>query len=281
MLRLTTLLPAKCAGWRSAAAAATVLFAGCTSSPEVVLAPSSPVSTTVPIQSLAIEDLEIKEPDWRADGSNWRLILSWLAPDGLVLDHYEVARDGVTIDDAVESATFRDNGVEPGARYRYSVIGLDAAGHATQAVVGSIKTDEPSLAEARLEGSFAVRMTVERASGTKNPVRGGAIFFSFDPTCSRGACSVRWKVRNSRTSGVLDRADAAYTAKLRTPFFVRNCFGRLADEALDVRLRVSAAAPLRDRWRATKIEGSIEEVSSHRRCVTASIDWDVHGALQN
>ncbi len=281
MLRPTTLLPAISAGWRRAAAVATVVFTGCTSSPEVVLAPSSPVSTSALIESAAIEDLEILEPDWRADGSNWRLTLSWRAPFGLVIDHYEVARDGLTIDEAVGSTTFRDNGVEPGARYRYSVIGLDAAGHATRAVVGSIKTDEPSLADARLEGSFAVRMTVDRASGTKNPVRGGAIFFSFDPTCSRGACSVRWKVRNARTAGVLRRDDAAYTARLRAPFFVRNCFGRLTDEALDVRLRVSAAAPLRHRWRATKFEGSIEEVSSHRRCVTASIDWDVHGALQN
>ena len=274
-------LPAMFAGCRRAAAVTTVVFAGCTSSPEVVLAPSSPVSTTAPTESFGIKDLKILEPDWRADGSNWRLTLSWLPPADLVIDHYEVARDGVTIDDAVGSTTFRDNGVEPGARYRYSVIGLDAVGHATQAVVDSIKTGEPSLAEARLEGSFAVRMTVDRASGTKNPVRGGAIFFSFDPTCSSGACSVRWEVRNSRTSGVLRRDDAAYIASLRTPFFVRNCFGRLTDEALDVRLHVSAAAPLRHRWRATKIEGSIEEVSSHRRCVTASIDWDVHGALQN
>ena len=275
------LRPAMFGRWRRAAGITTALYVGCTSSPEIAMAPSSPVATAAPTENFAIEDLEIHEPHWRADGANWRLTLTWLAPAGLDIDHYEVARDGVTIDDGVGSTTFRDKGVEPGARYRYSVIGLDADGEATRAVVESIKTGEPSLADARLEGSFVVRMRVERASGTKNPVRGGAIFFSFEPSCAQGACSVRWKLRNSRTEGTLRRDDAAYTAKLRTPFFVRNCFGRLTDEALDVRLRVSAGAPLRHEWRATKIEGSIEEVSSHRKCVTASIDWDVHGALQN
>ncbi|HEX7246880.1 MAG TPA: hypothetical protein VF351_02135, partial [Actinomycetota bacterium] len=65
-----------------------------------------------------------------------------------------------------------------------------------------------------------------------------------------------------------------------TPFFVRNCFGRLTDEVLDVRLRVKAAAPVRRSWRVTKIEGSIMEVSKHPGCVTATILWSVRGTLQ-
>lgn len=268
-------------GWRRAATVTTVLFVGCTSSPDIVIAPTSPAATEAPAESFKIEGLEIEEPRWKADGDNWRLVLSWLAPTGLTVDHYEVRRDGVTIDDDVRTIIFRDGDVEPGTRYRYSVAALDAAGQVTRPAVGSIKTGEPSVAEARLEGSFVVRMDVERASGTKNPVRGGAISFSFEPVCRSGACSVRWTVRKSRAEGILRRDGAAYTAALRTPFFVRNCFGRLTEEKLDVRLRVRAAAPLRHVWRATKIEGSIVEISSHPRCVTASIDWDVRGALQN
>ena len=88
-------------------------------------------------------------------------------------------------------------------------------------------------------------------------------------------------MRKARTDGTLRRADAVYAAKLRTPLFVRNCFGAVVDETLDVRLRVTAAAPLRGRWRATKIEGTIEEVSSYGGCVTATIDWNVRGALQS
>jgi hypothetical protein len=124
-------------------------------------------------------------------------------------------------------------------------------------------------------------MVVDRASGTRNPVRGGAIFFAFDPLCNEGACTVRWSVRKARTDGRLRRADAVYAARLRTPLFVRNCFGAVVDEALDVRLRVTAAAALRGRWRATRIEGTIAEVSSYGGCVTATIDWNVRGALQS
>jgi hypothetical protein len=63
--------------------------------------------------------------------------------------------------------------------------------------------------------------------------------------------------------------------------FVRNCFGDMIDERIDVRLRVTGAAPLRDEWRATKIEGAIGEVSSYGGCVTATVDWIVRGSLQS
>ena len=268
-------------GWRRAATVTAVLFVGCTSSPEIVIAPTSPVATGAPTENLTIEGLEIDEPRWKANGANWRLVLSWQAPAGLAVDHYEVRRDGVTVAGEVGSTKFRDDDVEPGARYRYSVAGFDALGQATLPAVDSIDTRGPAVAEARLEGRFVVRMVVERATGTRNPVRGGAIFYSFDPACGEGACSVRWAVRKSRAEGTLRRDGAEYTATLRTPFFVRNCFGRLTEEKVDVRLRVTGAAALGHAWRATKIEGSIVEVSSHPGCVTASIDWDVRGALQN
>jgi len=268
-------------GWRLVGAITTVMLAGCTARTETLVTPISPTPTGAPTESLSIDGLKIDQPRWKADEASWKLTLSWQAPVGLAVDHYEVVRDGVTLDDAIGSTSFRDTDVVPGGRYRYSVMAVDADGEVTSPAVASIRAGEPPLAEARLEGSFVVRMTVTRASGTKKPVRGGAIFFSFDPQCGRGACSVRWTVRDSRAQGTLRRDGAGYAATLRTPFFVRNCKGRLTDEKLDVALRVRAAAPLRRAWRATKIEGSIDEVSSHRGCLTASIDWDVHGALQS
>jgi hypothetical protein len=268
------------AGWRRAATVTTLALAGCTSAPDIVVPPSSPSLSPVSTATVTIEGLEFDEPRWKADGSNWRLVLSWQAPAGVTVDHYEIRRDGVTIADDVVSVSFRDTGVEPGARYRYSVTGLDADGRATQPAMDSIRTDEPPVGDARLEGSFVVRMEVERATGTRDPVRGGAIYFRFEPRCGSGACSARWTVRRSRAEGTLRRSGASYSAGLRTPFFVRNCFGRLTDEALDVRLGVEAAAPVRGSWRATKIEGTITEVSKHPGCVTASIVWAVRGTLQ-
>jgi hypothetical protein len=260
-----------------------LVLGACTSPPTAdehsAQAPSA--TPDAPVGSLRPGSLTIEEPDWNATGANWTLDVSWRAPDDAAIDHYEVARDRVTVDDSVTGTVFRDRAVEPGVRYRYEVVGVAADGTRTRPATLSIKTDEPPLAEARLEGTFVVRMVVARASGTRNPVRGGAIFFAFDPICNEGACAVRWGVRKARTDGTLRHTDAMYAARLHTPLFVRNCYGAVVDEGLDVRLRVSAAAALRGRWRATRIEGTIEEVSSYGGCVTATIDWNVRGALQS
>ena len=261
-----------------------VVLGACTTSSTAgapsATAPSATASEPA-IGGLRPGKLTISEPEWKANGANWTLELAWRAVDDAPIDHYEVARDGVTVDEAVTGTTFRDGDVEPGARYRYEVVGIGADGTRTRHATASIKTDEPPLSRARLEGTFVVRMVVDRASGTRNPVRGGAIFFGFDPLCRTGACAVRWTVRKARTDGTLRPTAAVYAARLRTPLFVRNCFGAVVDEALDVRLRVTAAAPLRGRWHATRIEGTIEEVSSYAGCMTATIDWNVRGALQS
>jgi len=267
--------------WRAALAIVPLVCAACTSDPNPGEGPApASASSSISIESLEVDGLAIDEPDWKADGANWHLQLSWVAPDEVAIDHYEIRRDGVTVDAEVDGTTFRDEQVEPGARYRYEVVGVGIEGGRTRSVRASIKTDEPRTSDARLAGSFAVRMVVRRASGTDDPVRGGGIFFGFDPRCRSGPCPVRWTVRNAKTEGTLDRDDGVYSGNLRTPLFVRNCFGAVIDEAIDVRLRVKAAAPLRGEWRATKIEGTIDEVSSFGGCMTATIHWNVRGSLQ-
>jgi hypothetical protein len=266
------------------ASAALLVTTACTSASPPGDDPPSTTSTLgggSPEAPAEITGFSIDEPAWGADSTSWQLTLTWEAPEGAEVDHYEVRRNGVTVDRDVETSVFLDDEVEPGARYRYQVVGIASGGGLVAAATTSIRTAEPALSEARLEGRFVVRMLVERATGTGDPVRGGAIGFSFEPRCSTGPCSVRWDVQQARAEGTLRRRGAEYGARLRTPLFIRNCFDAVVDEALDVRLRVVRAAPLDDQWRATKIAGSIEEVSSYRGCVTASIDWDVRGSLQN
>jgi hypothetical protein len=234
----------------------------------------------IPTEQVEIEGLTIDEPGWKASGADWRLRVTWAEPADVAIDHYEVRRDGVTVDEEVEETTFVDDDVEPEARYRYEVVGVDVDGVETLGAAMSIRTEEPKVSDARLEGTFSVRMVVERASGTGDPVRGGAIFFTFDPRCRSGACDVRWNVRSARTEGTLRRTDGVYEATLRTPLFVRNCFGEVVEEVLDMHLRVSKAAPLEGRWRATKFVGAIDEISSYGGCMTATIDWSVRGLLQ-
>lgn len=270
--------------WYTPVSALVLTLTACTTDPATPIATASiasPTPTAVAIDDVALEGLELDEPDWKPSGSNWTLVLTWDAPVGVTVDHYEVRRNAITVEDVVDSTSYRDDDVEPGTRYRYEVAGVDAEGGETAAAKATIKTREPALAEARLEGTFAVRLVADRATGTRNPVRGGAISFSFDPGCRSGPCEVRWTVSRARTEARLDRDGAVYAASVRTPLFVRNCFGDVIDEALDVRLRVTRAAPLRDEWRATKIEGTIDEVSSYGGCMTASVDWDVRGTLQS
>jgi hypothetical protein len=266
--------------WLAAGAVAALVVTACTgASGPGEGAPSVPTPT--PLERLVVGEFAITEPAWRADGSNWALELSWTAPDGADIEHYEVRRNGVSIGTEIGETAFVDETAQPGTRYRYEVTGIDPQGRVTDATEASIETGEPALRQARLAGAFVVQMRVLEASGTRKPIRGGGIYFSFDPRCRSGPCDVRWGVRRATTDGLLRRRRATYAARLRTPLFVRNCFGDVVDERLDVRLRVTAAAAVGGQWRATRIRGSIVEVSSYSGCVTAAIEWAVSGALES
>ncbi|MGH2629513.1 MAG: hypothetical protein ACRDHI_02990 [Actinomycetota bacterium] len=265
----------------AAATLTAIALTACTTSALDPPAPTPPALSAGAATELGrIEGLAIEQPAWKADGSNWSLTLSWREPEGFQVDHYRVVRDGVTVAGHVSGTTFRDDGARPGTRYSYRVSGVGPAGKPTRPDVERVKTGQPPLSEARLEGTFALRMVVESASGTQNPVRGGAISHTFEPRCGKGACSVRWSMRTARANGLLRRDGAVYAARLSTPLFIRSCFGRAVDEAIDVRLRVSAAAAYRHAWRATKVRGRIGEVSSFKGCQAAAIVWNVRGALQ-
>ncbi|HVD69782.1 MAG TPA: hypothetical protein VNG34_02885 [Actinomycetota bacterium] len=241
-------------------------------------AASSPSPTTA--GRPAVGNLVIEEPAWNTAGSNWVLRLAWDAPEGFDVDHYVVARNGIEVDDQVPGGRWTDGDVEPGARFSYRVTAMAADGTASRPAKGSIKTDTPSLDDARLEGSFVMTMHVNRATGTRDPVSGGAVVFRFDPTCGAGPCSVGWTVRDRQTEAMLPRRGGNYTAVVNTPLFITNCFGTVIDESVNVDLRVTAAAPVHGAWRATRVEGTVNERSSSSGCMSASIDWNVRGALQ-
>ena len=236
----------------------------------------SPTTTGRP----TVGGLAIDEPAWNATGSNWELRLSWDAPEGLDVDHYVVARNGIEVDDQVASRPWTDRDVEPGARFSYRVTALAADGMASRPAKETIKTGTPSLEDARLEGSFLMTMRVDEATGTRDQVSGGEVIFRFDPTCGKGPCSVRWTVTDRQTDAVLPREGGTYAASINTPLFITNCFGTVIDESVNVNLRVTAAAPVHGAWRATRIEGTVHERSSSSGCMSASIDWNVRGALQ-
>ena len=251
-----------------------LLFTACTRVSDEP-APGSPSERGEP----RVENLTIDEPSWAPDGSNWALVLRWDPPAAFETDHYVLTRDGIVLDRELAATRWIDRDAEPGTRVSYSVRAVDATGATSLRARVSLRTSAPALSRARLDGSFVMRMRVEHASGTRDHVTGGAVVFHFAPLCREGPCSVRWTVEDRRTQAVLARDGDAYVASATTPLFVTGCDGSVIDEIVRVRLRVNAAAPLRGAWRATAIEGTVEESTSSSGCLPASIDWSVRGAL--
>lgn len=245
------------------------------SDPSSSLAPSPS-----PVERPVVQNLAIAEPDWKADGSNWALELTWDAPEGFEVDHYVVTRDGVEAGDDVTATRWNDRDAEPGARVAYTVTAFDPDGRRSKPAKASIKAGAPAVDDARLDGSFFMRMRVDKATGTRDPVSGGAVIFRFDPACAKGPCAVRWTVRDRQTDAMLPRKGARYAATVSTPLFITSCFGSVIDESVGVDLRVTAAAPVHGSWRATKIEGTVHERSTASGCMSASIDWNVRGVVQ-
>ena len=204
--------------------------------------------------------------------------LSWDAASDV--DHYVVSRDARTVAHGVTETSWRDRDVEPGTRYVYTVVGVGVDGDETLPGHASVKTGTPPVADARLEGSFGMVMHVDHASGTTAPVSGGGVLFRFEPNCARGPCSVRWTVRSRATDADLPRSGGIYGGTLHTPFLIKSCHGTEIDETVKVHLRVMKAAPIHHAWRATRIEGTVDETSSLSGCLAASIDWNVRGPLR-
>ena len=264
-------------------AALTLMASACTSTSDGGGATEPPSAGTPPpaVDRATVSDVEIAEPRWQPDGSNWALNLSWSAPAGVTLDHFVVMRNGESVIDGVPGDSWIDEDVEPGVRYRYAVFGVAADGATTRPGLATIRTGTPAVADARLEGTFEMLMHVDSATGTEAPVSGGGTFFRFEPRCSNGPCDVRWTVRSRTTDAMLPRSGGSYGGRVRTPFLVRNCFGTAIDEKVVVRFRVVAASPSDGRWRATRIDGTIDETSSWSGCRTASIDWNVRGFVKS
>ena len=188
-----------------------------------------------------VGDITITEPTWRPDGSNWALILMWDPPIGATVDHFEVWRNNTLIADQVTGVTWTDQHVRPDSRYTYEVRAVATDGQQIVPGSESIRTEAPDVADARLEGRFAVKLRAERSSGIVDSVENGRVVFRFAPKCTLGACSVHWTVRGHRTEVALTREGRRYRGEARTPLLIRNCFGNVVDEDVTARFRVLRA----------------------------------------
>ena len=217
---------------------------------------------------------------WRADPKSWSVEVTWDPPPDFEVDHYEVRRNGRTIEDGLSATRLVDRDVAPEAGYDYDVTAVDAGGARTAASRVSVDTNAPPVADARLEGRFAMKMHITGQSGLQGGASGGGMLFLYDPACAKGSCDVTWSRKGRSGSGRLARSDASYGGTVHASFQIGSCHGGSLTETLVLSTKVVEASEIRGEWRATKIEGTLHESAPASGCVTATIDWTFAGFIQ-
>jgi hypothetical protein len=244
--------------------------------------PPSPVSSAPGSNVVAtLGELRVEQPDaWKADPRTWALTLAWEAPSDFEVDHYEVMRDGRAVAKDVSQTRYGDHDAEPATTYRYSVVGFDAEGNHTGSATATVDTGSPPVADARLEGRFGMKMHITSQTGLTSGASGGGLVFLYDPRCGSGPCDVTWTRQGSSVGGTLARDGAAYRGTVYAPLLVHSCHGGTLNETLVFATRVTQGAVVHGEWRATKIEGTLEESAPASGCVTAHITWKYTGFAQ-
>jgi hypothetical protein len=186
------------------------------------------------------------------------------------------------VDDQVTATRLVDDGVEPASSYRYSVVGVGADGTRTAPATVTVDTGSPPIADARLEGRFGMQMHITSQSGLTSGASGGGTAFVYDPVCGgTAACDVEWSRQGASGGGRLSRDGASYRGTVHAPFLIGSCHGGALSETLTFATRVTRASVIHGAWRATKIEGTLEESAPAAGCVTARISWSYAGFAQS
>lgn len=251
-----------------------LVIAGCTSG-------GGAGSSAAPGPGPAVVDLRVSQARvWAPVGLTWAITLSWQPPPATAVDHYELRRDGIPLGGALTTTSYRDADVDPATSYTYQVVTIPSNGVPSQPAVLKVRTNAPPLEEARLGGSFLVRMRVTSSKGLAADPSSGSLMFRYDPRCAAGPCSVHWSVRGRGPRASLTRDGARYAGSGRGAFLIRSCKGGTIPERLQLTTRVVAGGPIHRTWRATRIEGTLRETGHANGCARASIAWTFRGVIQ-
>ncbi|MEP7059923.1 MAG: fibronectin type III domain-containing protein [Actinomycetota bacterium] len=225
----------------------------------------------------AVTGLRVTQPHpWNATPTTWKVTVAWHAPaSGTAVDHYEVARDGRTVDRDVTTTSFQDADIEPSAAYHYQVMAVSADGTAGEPAKASAKTGEPSLQDARLDGKYVTRFTPTSSSLGINRTIPALVIFTAN--CGTGACDSQYRRVGLSGSGTLHRTGASYAGSVSAPFAILSCQGGRINESLSFAIHVTKGDVVRGQWTATAYEGSLTETASSSGCVTATNHWTITG----
>ncbi len=205
----------------------------------------------------------------RVDADPFRVELRWRpGTGGGDVAGYTVWRDGAEVAAVGDpgAGRFVDEDVVPLTRYRYVVIaeGPDTALTSVPVDV-KVKTPAAPLADARLEGSFDVRLTRTSSfgyatGGGRGSSTGG---WTFHPSCKRGSCDGKVsRILRGVAPTSLERNGDTYRGSGRARFGIR-CRRNPSTSTYTVVIRVVKARVVDGgssggEWRATAIAGTLQ-----------------------
>lgn len=233
-----------------------------------------PVEPT-PIQDVRIEGVRASQPDrWAPDGSNWEVTITWYEPD-VAVDHYEITRDDVLLDNDVQELSYTDGGAPPGERIRYEIVGL--VGDASSLPGGAgLRTGEPTLAQARFDGTFNVDVVAVDWSTTIVEPKSYRAQFIFKPECAKSTwfCDVSWDEYYGTAEGTLERRGSTYVGEAFGTLNLPDCrTGKKLDARLEIDVKVLRAAAA-DGWYVDDFKGTIvESLPASATCPAVWISW--------
>jgi hypothetical protein len=221
------------------AAAAVVLLTGCTGS-KGGDAPAKPAISSLTAKAVNAQEIDLT---WSASGPG--------------IHGYRISRNGSYVN-VVESTSYDDRQLEPETEYTYTVSIQDANGKFLPGkTVSATTTPAPTLAQARLDGSFTMRMVYTSENYTNRKV--GDHYreaWVFTPKCDTGACGVGLKTgRRGEHKAHLTKKGAQYTGKGSDT--LSSCQGVRGTESYTVDIHVTKARYVGDVWTATAVAGTV------------------------
>lgn len=212
-------------------------------------------------------------------------------PDSPKPDQYVILRDGDEIGAVPGTATsYRDSGLVPVTTFRYQVAAewADAQSEPTTELV--MKTGTPTLASARLAGSWPVDVKAVRAPGGGS-VKAGTTWtttWQFAPKCKTGPCAVVVAgdpMGSGFTShsfkATLTRHGATYTGT--TKAHITHCSNTPTTNTITLTIRLKGAAMDGTSWAADSWAGTMVMASPYKSvgryyCPAQSVSTTISGS---
>jgi hypothetical protein len=218
----------------------------------------------------------------KAAPTAFKVVVSWTPSSGAPAG-YRIYRDGTVLDEVDPGVRkYVDDTVAPNSRYRYQVAAFTKAGVPSDRTDVSVKTPPAPLALARVQGTFNAKLHMTSSYGVNFSGNGGpgTLGLRLTPTCAQGPCNVTLGVVGAKIERFTLKQTAARYTGTGTDRAAFTCGGTPTSASFAVSFTVAAAKPLKDEWRASKLEGTIVVRSgSQLGCVASGIDYSFTATL--